>query len=96
VLCPGPVATNIAASITSFGPEAGTRGPGTQFTVKFPGEVGEMVVDAILANRFMLPTDQQVLAILERRAHDWDGFVEETITSWDEPSTPSLPQGASK
>lgn len=94
VLCPGPVATNIAATIKSFGPEAGTRGPGTQFTVKMPDEVGEMVVEAILTNRFMLPTDEQAVAILERRAHDWDGFVADTIATWDAPSTPSRPQGA--
>lgn len=92
VLCPGPVATNIASTIRSFGPDAGTRGPGSQFAIKSPEEVGEMVVAAILADRFMLPTDDQIVPILERRARDWDGFVDETLARWNDPSLPRLPE----
>ncbi|WP_020105985.1 SDR family oxidoreductase [Nocardia sp. 348MFTsu5.1] len=94
VLCPGPVATNIASTIKSFGPDTGTRGPGAQFKVRSADEVGEMVVDAILCNRFMLQTDDQVVPILQSRASDWDSFIDTTISSWDTQST--KPTGTGK
>jgi len=79
VLCPGPVATNIGVGIPSFGPEATTRGPGSQFGVRDPLEVGHEVVDAIEANTFMLTTDDQIREILVSRARDWDGYVHNQI-----------------
>ncbi|MGW7546801.1 SDR family oxidoreductase [Streptomyces sp. NPDC054770] len=77
VLCPGPVATNIAASLPpTFGPEVGTRGPGEQFGVLDPATVGEQVAEAILTDPFMLYTDPQVCDILVERATDWNAFME--------------------
>jgi NAD(P)-dependent dehydrogenase (short-subunit alcohol dehydrogenase family) len=78
-LCPGPVATNIMASMRAFGPETETRGPGAMFGLKNPDEVGDQVVDAIRRNRFMLPTDEQVTQVLIERATDWDGFLDRQI-----------------
>jgi NAD(P)-dependent dehydrogenase (short-subunit alcohol dehydrogenase family) len=75
LLCPGPVATNIATSMRSFGPETETRSPGPEFEVKFPDAVGELVVEAVLADRFLVTTDDQVLDKLRARAADWDGFL---------------------
>jgi NAD(P)-dependent dehydrogenase (short-subunit alcohol dehydrogenase family) len=82
VLCPGGVATNINASIRTFGPPTVTRGPGAEFGQKTPEQVGEIVVDAILSDRFMVPTSDAVLSKLVRRASDWDGFIDETLRSW--------------
>jgi len=78
-LCPGPVKTNIMRSLRAFGPPTDTLGPGPQFALKDPDEVGEMVVAAIRSNRFMLPTDDQVLPLLAARAADWDDFLAERI-----------------
>ncbi|MFM6832796.1 MAG: SDR family oxidoreductase [Novosphingobium sp.] len=78
-LCPGPVRTNVMSSLREFGPKTDTRGPGPEFTLLDPDAVGEMVVDAIRANRFMLVTDQQVVPHLVARATDWDAFVERQI-----------------
>jgi NAD(P)-dependent dehydrogenase (short-subunit alcohol dehydrogenase family) len=75
LLCPGPVATNIASSVRTFGPETETRSPGAEFDIKLPDEVGELVVEAILADRFLVTTDDQVLGKLRARAADWDGFL---------------------
>jgi NAD(P)-dependent dehydrogenase (short-subunit alcohol dehydrogenase family) len=75
LLCPGPVATNIGASIRSFGPETATRGPGPQFGVKDPDQVGDLVAGAVLDNRFFVPTDDQVVEVLRSRAADWDGYL---------------------
>jgi short-subunit dehydrogenase len=82
VLCPGPVRTNIGASIRSFGPETETRGPGAQFALMDPAVVGEQVADAILRNRFMVPTDPQIVELLVERASDWDGFIDGQIASF--------------
>ncbi|MEV6039924.1 SDR family NAD(P)-dependent oxidoreductase [Nonomuraea sp. NPDC052116] len=76
VLCPGPVATNIAASLPgTFGPEIATRGPGEQFPVLMPDVVGEQVAEAILHNTFMLYTHDQVRDVLVERASDWNDFI---------------------
>ncbi|MEE2057245.1 SDR family oxidoreductase [Rhodococcus artemisiae] len=78
LLCPGPVRTNIAASLPSgFGPATGTRGPGTQFGFLEPEVVGEQVADAIVDGTFWLPTDAQVRDVLVQRASDWDAFIDE-------------------
>jgi NAD(P)-dependent dehydrogenase (short-subunit alcohol dehydrogenase family) len=79
VLCPGPVKTNIMAGLRSFGPPTDTRGPGPAFDLMPAEETGEMVVKAILANRFMLPTHEHVRDFLVDRASDWDAFIERQI-----------------
>ena len=81
LLCPGPVATNIGKNMPSFGPDTPTRGPGPQFQLRDPEEVGHEVVDAIEANQFWLPTDCQIREILVSRAADWDGYVNRQIES---------------
>ena len=80
VLCPGPVRTNIMAGMRTFGPPTETRGPGPAFELMDAAEVGEQVVEAILTNRFMLPTHENVRAALIERASDWDGSIERQIS----------------
>jgi NAD(P)-dependent dehydrogenase (short-subunit alcohol dehydrogenase family) len=89
VLCPGPVKTNISASVRAFGPRAEMRTPGPQFRLMEPSEVGEQVVQAIEAERFMLPTHEAVKAILIERARDWDGYLQAQI---DRPSIVAPPK----
>lgn len=81
LVCPGPVATNIGATMRTFGPPTPTRTPGPQFAVKDPADVGEAIADAVLADRFLLTTDDQVLELLRARAADWDGFLAEQLGS---------------
>lgn len=78
-LCPGPVQTGIMRSMREFGPPTDTLGPDARFGLKQPAEVGQLVVDAIRHNRFMVPTDEQVRPLLVDRATDWDGFLQERI-----------------
>ena len=80
VLCPGPVRTNIMASLRAFGPATDARGPGPAFDLIEAAEVGEQVVEAILANRFMLPTHENARDALIDRASDWDGFINRQIS----------------
>jgi NAD(P)-dependent dehydrogenase (short-subunit alcohol dehydrogenase family) len=76
VLCPGPVATNILATMPpTFGPDVKTGLPGPQFGVLLPDVVGEKVAEAILADTFMVYTDDQVRDVLVERAMDWNAFI---------------------
>jgi NAD(P)-dependent dehydrogenase (short-subunit alcohol dehydrogenase family) len=77
VVCPGPVATNIIASLPpTFGPELPVRGPGEQFDILMPATVGEQVAAAIVNDTFMLYTHAQVRDILVERASDWNSFID--------------------
>ena len=87
LLCPGPVATNIMSSMRSFGPETVTRSPGPEFGIQYPDDVGELVAEAVLADRFLVPTDDRVLAKLRARAADWDAFLDDQIRAIAEEST---------
>src|SRR5882757_4577837 len=80
LLCPGPVLTNIAAAVPTFGAGAPLRIPGEQFELLDPAPVGELVADAILRNRFFLPTHPQVVDELRRRVEDWDAYIDYQIS----------------
>ncbi|CDO90456.1 short-chain dehydrogenase [Mycobacterium triplex] len=80
LLCPGPVLTNIAADVPTFGDGAPLRIPGEQFELLDPATVGELVADAILHNRFFVPTHPQVVDELRRRLEDWDGYIDYQIS----------------
>jgi NAD(P)-dependent dehydrogenase (short-subunit alcohol dehydrogenase family) len=80
LLCPGPVLTNIAASVPSFGAGAPLRVPGDQFELLDPATVGDLVAEAILHNRFFVPTHPQVVDELRRRVENWDAYLNYQIT----------------
>ncbi|MET0375583.1 MAG: SDR family oxidoreductase [Rhizorhabdus sp.] len=81
-LCPGPVKTAIGSTMKRWTPDLGLRGPGPQFAMLDPDDVGEMVADAIERDRFFLPTDDQVREVMQRRAADPDRFLDEQIAAW--------------
>lgn len=80
LLCPGPVLTNIAAAIPRFGTGAPLRTPGEQFELLDPAPVGELVADAILRNRFFVPTHPRVVEELRRRVDDWDAYIDYQVS----------------
>jgi NAD(P)-dependent dehydrogenase (short-subunit alcohol dehydrogenase family) len=80
LLCPGPVLTNIAAAVPTFGAGAPLRIPGEQFELLDPAPVGELVADAILGNRFFVPTHPGVVEELRRRVDDWDAYIDYQIS----------------
>ncbi|HEY0225237.1 MAG TPA: SDR family oxidoreductase [Mycobacterium sp.] len=80
LLCPGPVLTNIAAAVPAFGGGAPLRIPGEQFELLDPAPVGELVADAIVHNRFFVPTHPQVVDELRRRLDDWDAYFDYQIS----------------
>ena len=80
LLCPGPVLTNIAAAVPTFGAGAPLRIPGEQFELLDPAPVGELVADAILRNRFFVPTHPHVVEELRRRVDDWDAYIDYQVS----------------
>jgi len=80
LLCPGPVLTNIAAAVPQFGGGAPLRIPGEQFELLDPAPVGELVADAVLHNRFFVPTHPRVVEELRRRIDDWDAYIDYQIS----------------
>ena len=86
LLCPGPVLTNIASSVPKFGAGAAIRTPGDQFELLDPAPIGELVAEAILHNRFFVPTHPQVVDELRRRVDNWDAYLDYQISR--EPSAP--------
>lgn len=79
LLCPGPVATAILSDVPQFSPSVTPRGPGPGFAVMTGEAVGELVVQGIVEDRFLLLTHPQARDVLVARAGDWDGFVERQI-----------------
>lgn len=79
LLCPGPVLTNIAANVRTFGVGAPLRTPGDHFELLLPETVGELVAEAILSNRFFVPTHPQVVEELRHRVDDWDRYLDAQI-----------------
>ena len=85
VLCPGPVATDIIARTRDLQPRRDERLPTgpereaaearmQQMTAWLargvpPDAVGQMVLDAVLANRLYIHTDRAVYALIEARTH---------------------------
>jgi NAD(P)-dependent dehydrogenase (short-subunit alcohol dehydrogenase family) len=86
LLCPGPVLTNIASAMPKFGAGAAMRTPGDQFELLDPAPIGELVAEAILHNRFFVPTHPQVVEELRRRVDNWDAYLDYQISR--EPSAP--------
>ncbi len=78
-LCPGPVATNIGEQIT-FHDQMPINSP-TDLDVLDPGVVGDLVVDAVRANTFLVLTHQEVHEILVRRAQDPEAFLTAQIAA---------------
>ena len=79
-LCPGPVATNIVEQIT-FHDEVPINSP-LDLEVMDAAKVGDIVVDAVRANTFLVLTHpEQVHNILVRRAEDPEAFLDAQIAA---------------
>ena len=73
LLCPGPVATNIAEQMQIFGEIGPIQAP--ELEILDPGVVGAQVIEAIKANTYFVPTHAEVHEILVRRAQDPERFI---------------------
>ena len=88
LLCPGPVLTNITSDMPTFGGGSPLRTPGDHYDLLTPEFVGELVAEAILNNRFFVPTHPEVVEELRRRVDDWDAYLDGQIAR-----EPDVPRG---
>ncbi len=77
LLCPGPVATNIAEQMQVFGEIGPIQAP--ELEMLDPSVVGDQVLDAIRKEIFFVPTHPEVHEILIERAKDPEGFLKRHI-----------------
>jgi NAD(P)-dependent dehydrogenase (short-subunit alcohol dehydrogenase family) len=73
LVCPGPVRTNAAKRVKRVGPSISFVGLGSAFEFLDAQDVGEMTVDAIEHDRFLVLTHpEQTKAKMVRRAEEWE------------------------
>lgn len=72
-LCPAGVATNIVEQITFYGQPAPPCGP--DFPVLDAESVGELVVDGVTQNRFLILTAQEAADELREHGADVDAYL---------------------
>jgi len=76
-VCPGPVRTNITEQVRTYGDVLPLRTPG--LALLEPSDVAAQVVDAVLTDRFLVITHDEVRAALVERAEDPDGFLRRQV-----------------
>jgi NAD(P)-dependent dehydrogenase (short-subunit alcohol dehydrogenase family) len=81
-LIPGPVATDVMASMTSWTEDCPMRGPGKETTLLLPDEVAVVLADGIRDGRILIPSDPVAFDILRRWAADPDGFIRGKIAEF--------------
>lgn len=90
VLCPGRIRTNIGESSRLVGTDdpAWIRVPRLHGSKDADG-VGELVADAIVAERFLVLTDEEDYAMLGRRYADLDAALETQLAQLTPPQGPA-------
>ncbi|MDR2857725.1 MAG: SDR family oxidoreductase [Novosphingobium sp.] len=78
-LIPGPVATNVMDSMTSWTEDCPLRGPGTETTLMLPEQVAVVLADGMRDGRILIPSDDVGLEIVKRWAQSPDGFIRARI-----------------
>jgi len=88
VLCPGLVTTNLGENARILGvddPSTFMHFPPHMQRPIEPAEVGARVADAILANRFMILTHDEDVAVLEERRKDLDAAIAAQAAAMPDP-----------
>jgi NAD(P)-dependent dehydrogenase (short-subunit alcohol dehydrogenase family) len=99
LLCPGGVATNLAETGRSIGMTPAREAAETRVAQSVqggremqPAEIGELVVQAVLAEQFLVLPDPTSIELIRRRAQDVNGFLGERFVALDGGAT--LPRNA--
>lgn len=74
-LIPGPVATDITASMTSWTPDCPMRGPGAELEVKDAAQTALVLADGMESGKIMISSDDAVWDIVRRWAESPDAFL---------------------
>jgi NAD(P)-dependent dehydrogenase (short-subunit alcohol dehydrogenase family) len=81
-LMPGPVATNVMDSMTSWTEDCPMRGPGKETSLMLPEAVAVVLSDGMRDDRILIPSDPVGFDIVKRWAADPDGFIRGKIADF--------------
>lgn len=97
-LIPGPVATGVMDSMTSWTPDCQMRGPGSELVLKLPEEVAETLSDGMREGRVLIASDDTVWTIVRRWADSPEGFIEDKIAEFarGDAGLPQVPEAVLK
>jgi NAD(P)-dependent dehydrogenase (short-subunit alcohol dehydrogenase family) len=82
-LMPGPVATDVMDSMTSWTKDCPLRGPGKETTLMLPEDVAVVLADGMRDGRILIPSDPVAFDIIKRWAADPDGFIRGKIAEFE-------------
>jgi NAD(P)-dependent dehydrogenase (short-subunit alcohol dehydrogenase family) len=78
-LIPGPVATSVMDSMTSWTEDCPLRGPGAETTLMLPEAVASVLSNGMRDGRILIPSDDVAFHIVRRWAASPDGFIRAKI-----------------
>ncbi|MCB2077153.1 MAG: SDR family oxidoreductase [Novosphingobium sp.] len=93
-LIPGPVATSVMDSMTSWTENCPMRGPGTETTLMLTPAVAVKLSDGMRDGEIIIPSDDVAFDIVRRWAASPDAFIREKIAEFasGETGTPAVPE----
>lgn len=81
-LMPGPVQTDILAAHTSWSRDCVLVGPGAEFALLQPADVGVTLSDGMRDGAILIPTHEQVWDTVKRWAQSPDNFIRDKIAGY--------------
>lgn len=81
-LIPGPVATGVMESMTSWTEDCPMRGPGGETTLMLPDAVAQVLADGMRDGRILIPSDDVAFDFVQRWAQSPDAFIRSKIAEF--------------
>lgn len=78
-LIPGPVATGVLETMTSWTQDCPMRGPGSETQLMLPQQVAVKLADGMRDGEILIPSDDVAWEIVKRWADSPDGFIRSKI-----------------
>lgn len=93
-LIPGPVATTVMESMTSWTEDCPMRGPGTETTLMLPQAVAAKLADGMRDGEILIPSDDVAWDIVARWAQSPDAFIRAKIAEFSQGNAgqPEIPE----
>ncbi|MCB2059429.1 MAG: SDR family oxidoreductase [Novosphingobium sp.] len=97
-LIPGPVATNVMDSMTSWTEDCPMRGPGAETRLLMPQELAVTLADGMEAGGILIPSDDVAFDIIRRWAESPDAFIRAKIDEFasGDRGNPEVPEAILK
>ena len=93
-LIPGPVATGVMDSMTSWTENCPMRGPGGETTLMLPDAVARVLADGMRDGKILIPSDDVAFDIVKRWAQSPDAFIRAKIAEFadGDRGNPAVPE----